>query len=1368
MGPAKTQSQFRFKHYRTAEHMGRNQSTMVVQDGKGFLWFSDFVSLTRFDGYDFKVYIHDPDDSLLNLGHSPIGGIGRQENLVVDPSGAIWLNQTMYEWESGYLLKHDRKTDGFLRFKPDLKGASIHSLHFDKDSPLIWLGTVPGRGLISFNTESGESKQYLNSQGESNLDLSIGTPAEEQNAIFDISDQGSFFLLATWRGLWTFDKNLKAISRPNCDPKDSALLYRCNAYHFYNSTKDKTTWVAAYSETSRLVLFNLKEDLSIVRRFDFPPGFDFNQMDIDNEGVIWIATQNGLYRYDPNDGSLVNMKHIPGDPFSIGSDIVSGVKVDHNQNVWVATDKGIDQLPRKSVRFYNTSVNRSLQFGLGATSIMSIKGDDYVVALGGGNNIWIGPLHLSDSINLQPISFEGQNDRPSYFISSWRGKNNLWIATYGRGVIGLPLDESGMIRPRPVAYYSYSPDDTNSISHDATLSIYEDSTGNIWVGTFMGLNKIVPSIPYGEHGSVTRYSHNPGDSNSLGSNGIHLIYPENEDDFWLATFASVDLFANGKIERVFKEGERVRALTKASDGTLFIGTDRGMFVGERSGGRFVFTKSKTVPQGVLSLSQDKLGRIWAAGPWGLSCYDPKQDIAIQFSELDGIVEPSTYGGQSIAQSKNGIMVFKGFSGISVFDPLSVKISKEEATPVFTGLRINNKQPAIAGRPYEKNDFILPSDISVLDELILDYSHNNFAIQFAAMEMTAPDKNLYRHKLEGYDDEWIESDGRNRTATYTNLDAGYYLFKVRASNSHGVWSDHETTLIVRILPPPWKTWWAYSLYGAAFFAAFVYWRRYENKRLKLKHRAEHLSELDTLKTQFFANISHEFRTPITLILGPLKDFYNKAKSREEKTVLATMMRNGQRLLRLINQLLDLSKLEAGKMQMHASPVDLVQFLREIASSYESLAVDKKIKYLFYPEKPEILAYIDEEKIEKVIHNLLTNALKFTNEGGEVVLYVKVVDNQAAIVVKDTGIGIPAGQLNKVFDRFYQVDNSQTRSYEGSGIGMALAKELVERHHGKIAVESVVGKGTTFTVLLPLGKEHLTQEELASAEPVIRQPHLDELISEDVDIAGVNQTTPENTPDLPVILVVEDNPDMRHYICKTLAEHYEMAEAVNGKEGVKKAQETLPDLIISDIMMPEMDGFKLCQEIKSNELTSHIPVILLTARADRESKLAGLKTGADDYLSKPFDVDEIKLIVNNRIEERRKMRERFSREILLEPQQVAITSLDEKFLTRVLKSIEEHIDDEQFSIEALSREGGYSITQFYRKIKALTGQSPSLFLRTMRLKRAAELLSKNADNVTQIAYSVGFGSVSYFNKCFKEQFGVTPGQYAGKSTSKEQST
>ena len=628
-----------------------------------------------------------------------------------------------------------------------------------------------------------------------------------------------------------------------------------------------------------------------------------------------------------------------------------------------------------------------------------------------------------------------------------------------------------------------------------------------------------------------------------------------------------------------------------------------------------------------------------------------------------------------------------------------------------------------------------------------------------MELTSPEKNLYRHKLEGFDEEWIETDWKNRTATYTNLDAGTYTFRVKASNYHGIWSDNERVLSVVILPPPWKTWWAYTLYAVAFIGVFLYWRSIENKKLQLRHRTRYLSELDTLKTRFFQNISHEFRTPITLIVSPLKEMYGGKFTGDLKSTYGIMLRNGNRLLRLINQLLDLSKLEAGKMQLNSAVIDLVEFLREIAAAYESMAANKNIKYSFDSDVARLPILADEEKLEKVFHNLLSNAFKFTKEGGEISIRLTVAENKHAVIsVMDNGIGIPADQLPKVFDRFYQVDSSQTREYEGSGLGMALAKEFVELHNGKISVESKEGQGSTFTVKLPLGKDEVIEQafklrdsktnKLSSLEEVISSEGETEISSDEEPAAVAEPTT---------ILIIEDNADMRNYIRKTLSAYYQIIEAKNGKEGFQKATDLLPDLIISDVMMPEMDGYKLCTLIKTNELTSHIPVILLTAKADRESKLIGLETHADDYLSKPFDMDELKLIVRNRIEERRKMRERFSREIKLEPKHISITSLDEKFITNVLAQIEDHMGDENFSIEELSIQAGYSTMHLYRKIKSLTGQTPSQFVRTIRLKRAAELLSRKSDNISQIAYQVGFSNISYFNKCFKDQFEMTPGDF-----------
>jgi DNA-binding response OmpR family regulator/two-component sensor histidine kinase len=483
-------------------------------------------------------------------------------------------------------------------------------------------------------------------------------------------------------------------------------------------------------------------------------------------------------------------------------------------------------------------------------------------------------------------------------------------------------------------------------------------------------------------------------------------------------------------------------------------------------------------------------------------------------------------------------------------------------------------------------------------------------------------------------------------------------------------------------------------------------------------------------------------------------YEKA-SHEEKNDLKVMMRNGQRLLRLINQVLDLSKIEAGKMTLQAAPVDIVQWLREILASYQSFATDRKIKCTFYPEIDDLLIYIDHEKLEKVLHNILSNAFKFTEAGGDVVVHLKKEEDRCFITIKDTGIGIPVDQLDKVFDRFYQVNSAQTREYEGSGLGMALAKELVELHKGSISIKSAEGKGTTVTVSLRLGTRHLEKGEISEFTYNQESETLSHMVVSSEASKPQNEDSPTTQP---VVLIVEDNADMRDYIRKTLSDRYNILEARDGKTGLDLAQQSIPDLIISDVMMPQMDGFQLCSLLKTNKLTSHIPVILLTAKADRESRLSGRETGADDYLSKPFDVDELRLIVMNHIEERRKLRERFSRQITLEPIEITISSLDEKFLEKVLAIIEQHMDDEHFSIDELSREAGFSNMQFYRKIKGLSGQTPSEFLRTIRLKRAAALLAKNSDNVTQIAYSVGFKSLSYFNKCFKEQFGVTPGQYA----------
>ena len=687
---------------------------------------------------------------------------------------------------------------------------------------------------------------------------------------------------------------------------------------------------------------------------------------------------------------------------------------------------------------------------------------------------------------------------------------------------------------------------------------------------------------------------------------------------------------------------------------------------------------------------------------------------------------------------------------------------------------------------------------------IEHKNNSLRFQFAALSYDDPSANLYQVKLYGFDADWSNWSNEKKK-DYTSLPAGDYTFRVRAKNVYEHLS-REGIFSFTILPPWYQTWWAFIFY--AFFAATIVFaivksrvRHFEKKTRELetivaertcviREQAEKLQELDKVKSRFFANISHEFRTPLTLILGPLEDRIAKARKKADKDEFGMMHRSANRLLRLVNQLLDLSRLESAKMKLTASRGDFQVFLKRIVLSFASLAEQKKITLQFKPCKdlkpshglPEV--YFDADKIEKIFMNLLSNALKFTREGGNVTVSVSVhnstlnpfpkKDSEAShlwepiqsssaengshigtgaaiqVTVQDTGVGIPEDRLPRIFDRFYQVDDTSTRIREGTGIGLALAKELVALHHGEIAVESQVGKGTTFKVTLPLGRAHLGEDEI-DARPSLETPknvRAAKEVSPPALVPGDDNAT--------VILIVEDNADMRRYIREHLQTDYQILEAGDGREGLGIALEVIPDLVISDIMMPELDGQQLCKELKTDEKTSHIPVILLTAKAGEESKLAGLETGTDDYLTKPFNARELRTRVRNLIEQRRRLRKRFLREGILQPREVAVTSVDEAFLHKIMSEVEANLADEDFGVEALSLRVSMSTRQLHRKILALTERTPVELIRSVRLQRSHQLLVQQAGTVSEIAYQVGFTNLSYFARMFKEAFGKLPSE------------
>lgn len=875
-----------------------------------------------------------------------------------------------------------------------------------------------------------------------------------------------------------------------------------------------------------------------------------------------------------------------------------------------------------------------------------------------------------------------------------------------------------------------------------------DKKNTLWVGTWAaGFNKFNR-----DDSTFTRYRFDPDNPNSLNDDRVMVITGTGDDLLWLGTSA-------GGLNRFNKNSETFTHYTK---------------------------RDGLPSNNIYGLAEDGSGNLWISTDRGLALMDIEAETFRTYDERDGLPS-SEFNERSYYKSRDGHLFFGSRDKLIAFHPDSLKDNTYIPPLVLTDFRIFNRSAK------------LDTAISRKNHIILSYDQNFLSFEFAALNYEASEKNQYRYKMAGTDKDWINA-GTRRLASYTNLAPGDYVFTVQGSNNDDVWNETGASIRLTILPPWWRTQWAYGAYVLLFLAALYGWRRFELRRVYLKNElkvqrleADKLRELDEMRTRFFANISHEFRTPLSLIRAPIEKLRERYSDEASQRDLSVMRQNVNRLLRLINQLLDLSRLEAGGLELQTRATEVAPFLRARVMAFSSLAQLKGLSLQFIAPEQNISTYLDREKVEKVITNLLSNAIKFTPAGGEVLVAVgsgsssrqllvssgqssvgserlisgqRMPDDCLLITVKDTGIGIPAERQDKIFDRFYQVDDSQTRAHEGTGIGLALTKELVALHGGKIEVESEPHKGAAFHVYLPLGKDHLQphqiieEDEEHTLSPAGDATELSAASAEVEPTDGHDATSSESRvdkTDQPIVLVVEDNADVRRYLREALDGAYQIVEASDGAEGLQTALDVIPDLIVSDVMMPNMDGFEMCRRIKSDEKTSHVPVILLTARASRDSKLEGLKLGADAYVAKPFDTREVVVRVRSLIEQRRQLAARFRREITLQPNDVAVTSMDEQFLQRLLEVIEVRLSDPDFDVRAFSRAVGMSRQHLNRKLKGLAGQSASDFIRTMRLKRAAQLLGKRSATITEIAYEVGFSNPAHFSKSFRETFGKTPSEY-----------
>jgi len=907
----------------------------------------------------------------------------------------------------------------------------------------------------------------------------------------------------------------------------------------------------------------------------------------------------------------------------------------------------------------------------------------------------------------------------------------------------------------------------------------QDKSNNIWIGTRIGgVDKFNTQT-----GLFTHYGGHLGDPGRIIKTAVLDILESDMqygNSIWIATYNDglIELDRSNNELRKYEHDSAnpqsishnsVSALLEDSHGNLWIGTAGGglnCYYRKQNVFRHFTEKDGLPDKTIFGLVSDDKNKIWISTARGISRFDPVSEIFRNYS-LGGSSNITRLEYGILYRNREGWLYYSTYGGILTFNPDNMRVESIIPPVTITDFKLTNDESFHYENYFESNT------------IFLDYDQNFFSFEFAVLDYIDPDKNQYSYKLENIDRDWNYSGNRN-TASYTDVRPGTYTFQVKGSNSDGVWNQTGATINVIINPPPWFTWWAYTLYFMLFLSVFISINRIVVKRDRLKNlarikefEAQKLEEINEMKTRFFTNISHEIRTPLTLILGPLKKIIAKTKNKESRLYLDIMFRNAKTLHNLIDQLLDHSKIETGLMHLKTKQLDLISVVKKQIMSFIPLAESQDKKLELDTDLTSVEMYIDTEKIHKILANLISNAVKFCNQRVSIEIkkakphkvrigssnhYLPNAD-YIRIGISDDGYGIEPEDIDKIFDRFYVARKPGYVENNGTGIGLSLAKDLIELHHGFIDVESKLEVGSTFYIYLPLGLEHLQPLEIGSS----LQNHTENLLtnnnqnSSKNDVIHLPGANDNEIPEELMILIVEDNNEMILYLRSIFEGKYHLLDALNGADAYEKAVSQIPDLIISDIMMPGTDGLYLVQKIKSDERTSHIPVILLTAKASMQTKLDGLQLGADDYIIKPFEEIELLARVENLIKQREKLRLHFSDKPANNFFKNVPTKLDEKFLRRLVELVNDNILDPDLTVEYIAGSLYMSRVQLHRKLRALTGNSPSEFIRKIKLNIAASLLAQRSGSVYEIAYQVGFNNLSYFAKCFKEEYGVAPSDY-----------
>ncbi len=1326
----------------------------VFQDKKGKIWIGTDKGLCVFN--EEKHQIERIKKS--NPGNFSVASIIENSN------GLLWfVSKRRKNSEEGILVYHPEKEQFFAlntSTNSSLEANNFTTV-FEDSKQNIWIGTDYYGALLLKN---GYSVANINEwKFSSYLDYNYIHPYSKRSSIISIYE-------TSHHDIW-FSTNL------------GLALLRENHIH------DKEFEFFLYENSSSV------DDNPVKKVVE------------DSYGNVWgipDALNIGLFRYNYSDSTYKLYKNEKYNPYSVSSNKFDDIYIDNQDIIWIASDNnGVDILDLNQKRFSTYRYDLGINSTLSSNKLFGMTEDKQ-------GNIWIASYNGLNKLNPQTNTVEHFNNqwKPGFFNQNEMFEvycdveNKLWIG-YLRIKISR-FDPENQTNEKFIG----SPHDSSGFSGWSVREIIEDKNHNVWIGTKgEGLWKYDR-----KKNKFNVFTHNH-QKNSISGNQIFAIHEDKKGIFWIATHANGLNKYNPetgkfKVYRFSPESHTNHLLCIAASNSsiLWLGTvQNGLIQFDTQTERFknYTTKDGLCDNHVKGILIDDKENLWISTNNGLSNFNTQTETFNNYTKEDGI-QGNEFNILSYHKSRNGIMFFGGTNGLTVFNPSEIKKNPYKSVPLIYRLMLFNESVGVGEKI--NNQVILQKSLPYTDSIELNHQNNVFSLGFTALHYSSPSNIVYHYKLVGFDYEWNIVDANRRIATYTNLDPGDYTFKVKATNNDGILNNDYAALHITILP----AWWETRLFKLVIifvflFVAFLWMRlrtyRLKNQKIALKKEVSSqtkqlfqkneelvqqqtvlikknkeisdmsakIHELDQSKLKFFTNISHELRTPLTLMLTPTEKMLEsppETRITEVKKSLELLYKNELRLLHLINQLLEIRKIETGTLLLKVQNGNPLTVLEEIADLFIQVAnensIDYKSDFYDFNLKPEIL-YFDKDKIEKIAYNLISNAFKFTKSGDKIWINGVLKKQYLILRITDTGIGIKSEYIDAVFERFSNINQESHHIGKSAGIGLSYVKDLVKIHKGKITVESRPRTETVFEVKIPVLKSFFTEQEIITEpEPAsvygleLNKTTFQKCAKETIDSKSteINQQIKNSKPSL---LIVEDNDDLRNLLIDYLQEFFIVEAHANGQKGLTRATQNMPDILLSDVMIPGIDGIELCNRIKSSPETSHIPVVLLTAKITIEDQLSGIHKGADDYITKPFNIKVLIAKLINLVVIRQKLKEQFSNETSLFPETLAQNNIDKSFICEVVRIIKDNIDDNELNAQHIARQVNISRSLLYNKIKALSGKTVNEFIRVVRLKAACELMKNTSLTLSEIAYKVGFTSLNYFSRSFKKQFNQLPSEF-----------